>query len=86
MKKMVGILRPFEYKQRFFVYEDGNKLDNIETTVEELVENVLQLAFKHEINQIDLSGPKQYALGLGQKIKEASITKYNHNNITINII
>lgn len=75
MKKIIGILRPFDYKQQFFVYEDGNKIDSIETTIDDLPKEVIDLAQKYEIIQVDLTGPKQYGRGIKKNIEELEATQ-----------
>ncbi len=86
MKKIVGVLRPFDRRQNFYVYEDGNRIDKISVTLEEMNESLFALAQKHDIMRIDLSGPKQYARGLAKKLQEDEIIKYNRAFLEINII
>ena len=42
MKKIIGIIKPFEMQQSLIVYEDGNKIDICETTINDLMENLFQ--------------------------------------------
>lgn len=86
MRKIVGVLRPFDYQQQFFVYEDGNKIDSAETPVDNIPETILNLTQKYDITQVDLTGPKQYARGISQKIHEVEQTKYSENKLEINLI
>lgn len=86
MKKIIGILRPFNLEQSFYVFEDGNKIDSAELTIDEINDFIFNLIDKYNIHQIDLSGPKQYSKGIAEKIKQAEVTKYNKNSITINLI
>ena len=86
MKKIVGVLRPFDLEQSFYVYENGNKIDMAHPTVDEINEVVFSFVEKYNISQVDLTGPKQYSKGIGNKIKEAEMLKYNKNSLEINII
>lgn len=86
MRKIVGILRPFEYQQKVFVYEDGNKIDGIQDTIDNIPMVIVELAQKYEITQVDLTGPKQYSKGISQKIHNKEFTKYNKNILNINLI
>lgn len=86
MKKIIGIIRPFDVKQVLYVYQDGNKLDNIQPTIDSMPEQVIQLAYKHEISQIDLSGPKRFTENIIKKIKQREMTKYNKNELIIKCI
>lgn len=86
MKKIVGILRPFDLQQNFYVYEDGNKIDAAALTVDQINSTVFAFVEKYNIHQMDLVGPKQYARGIAKKYQEAEIIKYSENIMTINII
>ena len=86
MKKIVGVLRPFDLEQSFYVYENGNKIDMAHPTVDEINEVVFSFIEKYNISQVDLTGPKQYSKGISNKIKEAEMLKYNKNSLEINII
>jgi hypothetical protein len=85
-RKIVGVLRPFDMKQNFYVYEDGNKLAVTAPTLDKINETIFSLAEEYDIKQVDLVGPKQYIRGLTKRFKEAEIAKYNKNTIEINII
>lgn len=85
-KKIVGVVRPFDRKQNFYVYEDGNKLAIATPTIDEINNTIFSFVDTYDVHQVDLVGPKQYLRGLGKKIKEAELTKYNKNELEINII
>jgi hypothetical protein len=86
MRKIIGMIRPFDMKQNFYVYEDGNKLDLASPTIDEINETVFALMQKYDVKQLDLVGPKQYNKGLSKKIKEAELIKYDKNTLEINIV
>ena len=86
MKKIIGILRPFDLVKTLYVYENGNKIDMVTAPIEQLDEAILTLCQKYEISRVDLTGPKKYTEGIKSKVEQANVTKYNVNNITINLI
>lgn len=87
MKKIVALLRPFQYEQTLFVYEDGNKIDMAEATVDELNDSFFGFLEKYpDIDHIDLTGPKQYSAGIKKKFQEKEISKYEVNKVNVNII
>lgn len=87
MKKIIGVIRPFEMKQTLMVYEDGNKIDLSETTITDLSESMLALMEKHSTYQADLVGPKKFILGLKSEIMKDTKLKYEETpDIEINII
>jgi hypothetical protein len=86
MRKIVGLVRPFDMKQNFYVYEDGNKIDTATPHIDDINSTIFALADKYNITQVDLVGPKQYIRGLTKKFQEAEMQKYNENKININIV
>lgn len=87
MKKIIGMIRPFELNQTLMVYEDGNKIDLCQTTITDLSGTMLSLMDKHQTYQADLVGPKKFIIGLKNEIKEAAMLKYETApEIEINII
>ena len=86
MKKIIAMVRPFDAQQILMVYEDGNKIDMIQTSIADFNESLFVLSEKHEVYQLDMTGPKKYIKGLEKQIKEAEMTKYSANKIEVNII
>ncbi len=86
MKKIIAMVRPFDAQQILMVYEDGNKIDMIQTSIADFNESLFALSEKHEVYQLDMTGPKKYIKGLEKQIKEAEMTKYETNKIEVNII
>ena len=70
MKKIIGIIHPFDIYQTFYVYEDGN----------------IELSRTYDVYQVDLSGAEHFAKGIIKQIQEKEITKYNENKLTIKCI
>lgn len=90
MRKIVSIDRPFDMVKSFIVYEDGNKIDVQEYTVEDRTDKLFALVKKYNIKQVDLVGPKKYMAGVKNQIEKAKITLYELNqeelDVEINII
>lgn len=85
-KKIIGLLQPFDLKQNIYVYEDGNKIEIIETKVDNFTSEMLQLINKYKIEDIELVGPKKYTKGIGTKVQEEYIKNYSNNNLNIKYI
>ena len=86
MKKIIAMIRPFDLDQILMVYEDGNKIDMINSKLENLNDNIFALMEKYNTYQLDLVGPKSYTKGLKNQIETAATAKYESNKIEINII
>lgn len=86
MKKIIGIIHPFDIYQTFYVYEDGNKLEIVQTKIGDIPDTIFELAHTYDVHQVDLSGAEHFNKGLIKQIQEAEITKYNKNDLTIRCI
>ena len=85
MRKIVGIVRPFDMNQTFMVYEDGNKLDVVETTLENLNNTILGLVDKYSVDNVNLIGPQKFLRGISDKLKEEFSLKYDNRILTVDI-
>lgn len=84
MRKLVGMLEPFQQVQYLYVYEDGNKIEIKESSVDEFIDNAVNLIKTYNITDIDIKGPKKYAKNFGDKIKNnLEILSYSNSNINI---
>ena len=70
MKKIIGIINPFEFKQNLYVCEDNLKIDAIQPTLDQLKETIFALADKYEVEEIAIKGPKTYVNGLIKNYKD----------------
>ena len=86
MKKIIGIIHPFDIYQTFYVYEDGNKLEIIQTKMKDVPDTVLQLSQVYDVYQVDLSGAEHFTKGLIKQIQEKENLKYNKNKLIIRCI
>lgn len=86
MKKIIGVLRPFDIQQTFYVYQDGNKIGSFHTTIPELDVDILKYAKQYDVDQVDFSGAAHYVSGLIQKIQKKEIEKYQYNKLIFNCI
>lgn len=86
MKKIIGIIHPFDIKQTLYVYQDGNKIDAKQISINEIPETIIALSRIYEAYQVDLSGAKHYAKGIVKQIQQLEFTKYQENKLDIKII
>ena len=86
MKKIVSVIKPFIMNQNIFIYEDGNKIDALSVSLDDIHEILVDTAIKYEATEIELIGSIKYLNGIANKIKETEINKYNENKFNIKII
>lgn len=86
MKKIIGIIHPFDIYQTFYVYQDGNKLEIVQTKIKDIPDTIFELSQTYDVYQVDLSGAQHFTKGLIRQIQEKEITKYNENKLIIKCI
>ena len=86
MKKIIGIIHPFDIYQTFYVYQDGNKLEIVQTKINDIPDTIFELSHAYNVNQIDLSGAEHFIKGIIKQIKEKEFTRYNENKLDIKCI
>ena len=84
MRKIIGIVSPIAPSQQFYVYDNGNKIEMLDASVDEITNVVFTWADQYtDIEQVELFGPKKYANGIAKKIKETEATKYSNRSLEI---
>ena len=86
MKKIIGIIHPFDIYQTFYVYQDGNKLEITQTKVKDIPDTIFELSRIYDVYQVDLSGGEHFNKGTIKQIKEKELTKYQENKLIIKCI
>lgn len=43
MTKIIGIIQPFDHTQNFYVYQDGNKIETVPFTLENINDTLFSL-------------------------------------------
>lgn len=86
MKKIIGIIHPFDIYQTFYVYQDGNKLEIAQTKIKDIPDTIFELSNLYNVYEVDLSGAQRFIKGIINQIQEAEITKYNENKLVIKCI
>ena len=73
MKKIIGIIHPFDIYQTFYVYQDGNKLEIVQTKINDIPDTIFELSQTYDVYQVDLSGAEHFTKGLIRQIQEKEI-------------
>lgn len=83
MKKIIGILQPFDAIQKVFVYDQGRQINSKGCTLEQLPKTLFTFVNNYKIDTINLSGPSFFVDKVKQDIEKAAITEYEYKNINI---
>lgn len=84
-KHIITMVQPFMIDQQVIVYENGNKIDAIQCTVDDLPTTIADKANQYEITDIQIGGPRKYNKILGNKIAEEYLSKYSTKGKEIEI-
>ena len=85
-KKIVSIIRPFNLIQEIHIYDNGMEVDEINTSLKDFNNTIFNIVNTEDINQIDLFGPRKYLNGLKTELLQIGKTKYQKDNLVINIL
>lgn len=69
---------PFQY---VYIYKNGEKIDSIGVSMENLEEVVFASLKKYGITTIDLSGAKSFMQGIEKSLREKEITQHSTDKI-----
>ena len=83
--EIVNDFMKFFYNKNIFE-NDEDKIEIIETKVDNFTSEMLQLINKYKIEDIELAGPKKYTKEIGTKVQEEYIKNYSNNNLNIKYI
>lgn len=83
MKNAVVMMDMFTRQQKVFVYEDGNTIDVLHPTIDDLPETLCQLNEQYNFEQISLVGAKRFLTGYQKKIEQAAVSKYGKNTMNL---
>ena len=86
MKKILGIIQPFDVKQSFYIYEDKQQVKQEKIEIDEIPNIVLSWSNEYNIKDVELLGSKPYNKKIKENIQTAELSKYNKNNLKINLI
>ena len=79
-------IKPFTFTQTISIFEDGNEVRTVTVPMNKIEEEILILAKKDNISEVNLIGPKVYTKGIQKKIEKAELKTYNKNILDIKLI
>ena len=69
-----------------YIYKDGEKIDSIGVSMENLEEVVFASIEKYNITTIDLSGARGFMQGIEKSLREKEIAQYSTDKITFRYV
>lgn len=83
MKKIVGVLQPFDAMQKIFVYEQGHQINSKECSLEQLPKALFIFSNWYETDTINLFGPAFFVDKVKQNIDNESMKEYGYKKLNI---
>ena len=68
------------------IYDNGMEVDEINTSLTDFNNTIFNIVNTENINQIDLFGPRKYLNGLKKELLQIGKTKYQKDDLVINIL
>ena len=84
--KIIGIIKPFDMMQKIYVFNEGDNIETVSTTLEDFNNIIFSLCNKYNITNIDLAGAKKFNNQIKENLIKENISKYKINQLNINII
>lgn len=85
MKKIVTVIKPFTLKQNIYVYEDNEIIDVTQAELKDLEETIISKADEYQTPDVTLVGARKFSAGIKKKIENAEMTRYNKNQLNIEV-
>lgn len=86
MKKIITIIKPFDFQQFVGVYEDGEQVCMYNVPMDRLQDRIPEFAEFYDVEEIDIAGPKAFTSKVKEDVEQYNITKYSERKLTINLI
>lgn len=81
MRKIVGIIHPFDLYQNFYVYEDGNKIEATKAKMEDVPLTIIELSELYDAYNVGLSGASRFIKKIIQDTEKEEIAKYSEKKL-----
>lgn len=87
MNKIICFIDLFRLHSRVYtVDKESNQTFIAEIPLAELGEKIAETSFAAHINHVTLIGAPAYAEGIVPEIKEYALTKYNNNDLVVEVL
>lgn len=84
MDRIIVYTSPVAPLQKILAIKDGQLIDQVGIWPNDLVETIFAMVQKYDIQDIDFTGIKSFALNFIEEMKQPSA--YNSNNLNINFV
>lgn len=85
MKNIVGIIQPFMFEQKLYVFNDQTLESKVSVPLNKVAETVVNLAYQEGITEVTLKGLHDFTAQQKKQIQESEASKYGVTKIHIDL-
>ena len=86
MKRIIVEIYPFDFKQRFYIFEGDILKMQATVPLADLPDQVLSLAHQNEITDIEIKGGINFTAKIKEEIRAKEVSQYGASTLQINLI
>jgi hypothetical protein len=85
MKSVISVIQPFDFKQKIYMFEDGDIILDVSVPMSDLPDRIVQICYQDEITDVNLRGQIDYITKLKEDIRARELALYEKKNLEITL-
>ena len=85
MKSVISVIQPFDFKQKIYMFEDGDIILDVSVPMSDLPERILQICYQDGITDVNLRGQVDYITKLKEDIRAKELALYEKKSLEITL-
>jgi hypothetical protein len=85
MKSVISVIQPFDFKQKIYMFEDGDIILDVSVPMSDLPDRIIQICYQDEITDVNLRGQIDYITKLKEDIRARELALYEKKNLEITL-
>lgn len=85
MKSVISIIQPFDFKQKIYMFEDGDIILDVSVPMSDLPDRIVQICYQDEVIDVNLRGQIDYIAKLKEDIRAKELALYEKKNLEITL-
>jgi len=85
MKSVISVIQPFDFKQKIYMFEDGDVVLDVSVPMSDLPDRIVQICYQDGITDVNLRGQIDYVTKLKEDIRARELALYEKKNLEITL-
>jgi len=85
MKSVISVIQPFDFKQKIYMFEDGDIILDVSVPMSDLPDRIVQICYQDEVIDVNLRGQIDYIAKLKEDIRAKELALYEKKNLEITL-